>query len=131
MSIAPEKEGSSQGNQMSPTPTRSWPCYVTKEHHDVGNENRKKDEVIMAPRWNRLPPFSAFYAYQHDLMPAIRRQKGGREILFVTHLILNFQFEEHSLAGLNSSLHAWERVISSSLHTRSLNQVLGMPSPQK
>lgn len=96
------------GGSDAPTPTRSWPCYVTKEHHDIGNENRKKDEVIMAPRWNRLPSFSAFYAYQHDLMPAIRSHKSGREMLFVTNLILNFQFEEHSLAGLNSSPHAWE-----------------------
>lgn len=72
----------------------------------------------MAPRQNRLPSFLAFYTYQRDLMPAIGRQKGGREMLFVTNLILNCQFEEHSLAGLNSSPHAW-------------NQVLGMPSPQK
>lgn len=119
------------GGSDAPTPTRSWPCYVTKGHHDIGNEIRKKHEVIMAPRRNRLPSFSAFYAHQHDLMPAIKRQKGGKEMLFVTNLIVNFQFEEHSLAGLSSSPHAWEWEIPSSLHTRFLNQVLGMPSPQK
>lgn len=65
----------------APTPTRSWPCYVTKEHHDIGNENRKKDEVIMVPRWNRLPSFSAFYMYQHNLMPAIRSHEWERNAI--------------------------------------------------
>lgn len=82
---------------------------VSEEHPDIANVTHKKDKAIEASAGkNGLPLSLVCYAYRHDPIPGSRRQMNEREELFVTNLILNFQFEEHSCAGLTSSSHAWE-----------------------